>query len=185
MKTNYLTSLLIAVLLTATALAENRTVVNEINPQDFYRQASTSPPKEISAKQLADWLANKSVVLIDLRAKESFDHAHIRGAINLPIEALTSERLKTLVPNSDSRIVVYCTNNFMPTRMIALTTLGYPAIEQLGYSNVHRLEDMWSSKSCRAAEKLAAQQGQMDTAMDSGCESLLPMDRAEKQPSAK
>ena len=185
MQTNYLNPLLLAAALIATARAESPPVVSEIKAQDFYRQASTSPPKEISAKQLADWLAKDAVILIDLRAKESFEYAHIRGAINVPIELLTAEHLKTLVPNRDSRIVVYCTNNFMPTRMVALTTLGYPAIEQLGYSNVNRLEDLWSSESCRASEKLAAKQKQMDTAVDSGCESLLPMDRAEKQPSAK
>ena len=180
MKTNCFNPLLIAVVLTATASAQDPPVVNEIKPQDFYRQASTSVQTEIDAKQLANWLAKKSVVLIDLRAKESFERAHIRGAINVPIEALTAEQLKTLVPNSDSRIVVYCTNNFMPTRMIALTTLGYPAIEQLGYSNVHRLEDLWRSESCRAAEKLAAKDGRIDRAVDAECESLLPMDRSEK-----
>ena len=180
MKTNYVAALPITFLLFATASAKNPPVVNEIKPQDFYRQASTSPPKEISAKQLADWLANKAAVLIDLRAKESFERAHIRGAINVPIESLTAEHLKTLVPHRDSRIVVYCTNNLSPTRMVALTTLGYPAIEQLGYSNVNRLEDLWRSETCRAAEKLAAKEGQLDRAVHAGCESLLPMDRAEK-----
>lgn len=178
MNRNYFLGLVITLALGPTACAETPPVGNEIKPQDFYRQASASLQTEVNAKQLADWLANKAVILIDLRSKKSFKHAHIRGAINLPVEALTLEHLKKIVPNSDYRIVIYCTNNFVPTRRVALTTLGYPAIEQLGYSNVHRLEDLWHSQPCRATEKLAAQTRQVEG--NAGCESLLPMDRAKK-----
>jgi hypothetical protein len=164
---------------TATANAAPPPAASEIKAQDFYQQASAEPPKQIDAKQLSIWLDENAVILIDLRGKESYAAAHIRGAINVPIELLTLEHLKTVVPNSDSRIVVYCSNNFMPTRMIALTTLGYPAIEQLGYSQVHRLEDLWSSASCRESEKLAGGD-QSNRSYDAQCESLLPMDRAKK-----
>ncbi len=188
MKTKCLTALLVTCLHISianaeskpTANAESKPIANEIKPIDFYRQASASPPKDVTAQQLADWLANQAVVLIDLRAKEAFEHAHIRGAINIPIEDLTLEHLKTRVANRNTRIVVYCANNFRMTRMIALTTLGYPAIEQLGYRNVFRLEDLWRSKTCSAAEKHRAKNMQTDSSSNSGCESLLPMDRAEK-----
>lgn len=177
MKASYIFALIVTVSLNASAHAASPPATSEINAQDFYQRASAAPPKQITAKQLATWLAKKSVVLIDLRGKESYAAAHIRGAINVPIELLTAQHLKTVVPNSDSRIVVYCTNNFMPTRMIALTTLGYPAIEQLGYSKVHRLEDLWSSASCRESEKLAGND-QQNRSYDAQCESLLPMARA-------
>ncbi len=172
-------TLLLALLLNANADAARPPTAHEITPEDFYRQAIASPPKQVSAKQLADWLADDAVVLIDLRGKESFDHAHIRGAINVPIEALTLENLKSLVPNNNARIVVYCANNFGMTRMISLTTLGYPSIQQLGYSNVYRLEDLWRSETCRASEKLKAHAGQVSKSAG-GCESLLPMDRVKK-----
>ena len=176
--TNILVALL--VLLSLAARADSPPVLIEIKPQDFYQRASATPPTEISAKQLSDWLIEESVVLIDLRAKESYDAAHIRGAINLAIESLTTENLQKIVPNSDSRIVVYCANNFMPTRMIALTTLGYPAIEQLGYRNVHRLEDLWRSQTCRESEKSAGAVPETHRAFSAPCESLLPMDRLKK-----
>ncbi len=177
MKASYILALIVTVSLNATARAAPPPIANEINAQDFYQRASAAPPKQITAKQLATWLAENAVVLIDLRGKESFEAAHIRGAINVPIELLTQEHLQTVVPNSDSRIVVYCSNNFMPTRMIALTTLGFPAIEQLGYRQVHRLEDLWSSASCRESEKLAGND-QPNRSYDAQCESLLPMARA-------
>ena len=165
--------------LTATAHAAPPPATSEIKAQDFYQQASAAPPQQIDAKQLSTWLAKNAVILIDLRGKESFEAAHIRGAINVPIELLTLEHLQTVVPNSDSRIVVYCSNNFMPTRMIALTTLGYPAIEQLGYSQVHRLEDLWHSTACRESEKLAGND-KLNRSYDAQCESLLPMARAKE-----
>jgi rhodanese-related sulfurtransferase len=160
-----------------TLQATSAPIVREIKPQDFYRIAGAVAQKQMTAKQLSVRLAKKSVVLIDLREKKFFDQAHIRGAINVPIEALTSEYLKTIVPNHHSRIVLYCSNNTQLMRSIALSTLAYPAIEQLGYRNVFRLEDLWDSESCRAAEKRAASTGQF---ADAGCESLLPLERAEK-----
>lgn len=184
MKASYIVALLVTVSLTTSANAAPPPLANEIKAQDFYQRASAELPKQIDAKQLSTWLDENAVILIDLRGKESFEAAHIRGAINVPIELLTVEHLKTVVPNSDSRIVVYCANNFMPTRMIALTTLGYPAIEQLGYSQVHRLEDLWNSSACQESEKLAgreqAGQNPIKHGYDGVCESLLPMVRTEK-----
>jgi hypothetical protein len=154
--------------------AGGKALVDEIKPQDFYRTASLSPPKEISARRLSALLKKKAVVLIDLRNKAEFDSAHIRGAINVPIDLLTAERLGALVPKRDATIVVYCTNNFMPTRMVALTTLGYPSIEQLGYTQVYRLEDLWSANACRAKRETTSTRKS-----DAVCEALLPMERAE------
>jgi hypothetical protein len=165
--------LVLVVIYCCGAGAGSKAVVDEIKAQDFYRTASQSPTKEISAKRLASLLKKKAVVLIDLRDKSAFDSAHIRGAINVPIDLLTVERLKVLVPKRDATIVVYCTNNFIPTRMVALTTLGYPAIEQLGYSKVYRLEDLWRAKTCRTPQASGA------TRADAICEALLPMVRAE------
>ena len=179
MKANCSIALLVGLLLTANASAEMPSITQELKPQEFYRQASAAPPKKITAKQLAKRLENKAVILIDLRAKEAFAAGHIRGAINVPVELLTLEHLQTIVPDSDFPIVVYCANNFMPTRMIALTTLGYPAIEQLGYRNVRRLEDLWYSPSCQKSEKLAGLD-QSDRGYDAQCESLLPMERSER-----
>jgi rhodanese-related sulfurtransferase len=157
-------------LLSISAHAASPSRVDEIKPQAFYRAASQSPPKEMSAKRLAALLKKNAVILIDLRAQEAFASGHIQGAINVPIDLLTSEALKDIAPKQDATIVVYCQNTFMPTRMIALTTLGYPEIEQLGYTNVYRLEDLWRAKACQAGIKSKA----LDRT-DGVCPTLLPM----------
>jgi len=73
-------------------------------------------------------------------SKEEFARAHLRGAVNLPATELTDEALKRLVPTPQTRIVIYCDDNLMPTRRIALTTICNPAIYQLGYHNLYVLE---------------------------------------------
>lgn len=124
--------------------------VTQIPPRDFYRIAGNLPEKIVTADVLARWLKEGSVVLIDVRSKESYARAHIRGAVNLPATEITEESMKRLAPLPETRIVIYCDDNLLPTRRIALTTLCNPAIYQLGYHNLFVLEELWHSQSCEA-----------------------------------
>lgn len=142
--------------------------VSAIAPGDFYRIAGNLSEKIVKAEVLARWLKEGSVVLIDVRSKEAFARSHLRGAINLPATEITDESLKRLVPSPETRIVIYCDDNLLPTRRIALTTLCNPAIYQLGYHNLFVLEELWHSQSCKA--DLNATMG-LDY-----CPSLLPME---------
>jgi hypothetical protein len=159
--------------LSAGEVQTSSTNKTEIPPEMFYREAdmllNQGHLKTVTPKVLAGWLKKKSVVLIDLRSKASYDQAHLRGAVNVPATELTDETLKTVVPTLDTRIVVYCDDTLLPSRRIALTTLGHPAIFQLGYKNVYRLEDLWSSPDCQNGELVGG-------SINFGCPSLLPME---------
>lgn len=82
------------------------------------------------------------LVVLDLRSEREYKEGHIKGALNLGAD-ITAERLKQLVPDKKRTIVIYCTNNFMPTRRISLTFASLPQIVALDYPNVYVLEDLW------------------------------------------
>ena len=74
--------------------------------------------KEIRAKRLIDFdqflefqKDNKTVVL-DTRSKDMFNMKHIKGAINLPFTEFTQDNLRELIPDVNTRILIYCNNNF-------------------------------------------------------------------------
>ena len=139
-----LTQLLMAVLLTG---APKDGGVKEIPPREFFENAAAAVKSgrltATTSEQLLAWQKTGSVVLIDLRNEKSFKLRHLKGAVNVPLSELTEEKLKAVIPEKNSQVVVYCDNNFNPTRMIAATTMGAPAIQQLGYSKVSTLEPLW------------------------------------------
>jgi hypothetical protein len=120
-----------------------------IKPLDFkeYRKiVADTRPKSITLKKLKEELAkNKTLYLLDLRDEAQFKAGHLRGALNVGSD-LNEEKLAKLVPSKEAWVVIYCTNSFIPTRMIALTHVGYPQLTTLGYKNVYRLEELWQGK---------------------------------------
>ena len=133
-----------------------------IPAKQFHRDALANPPKEVSPETLAQWLAEKSTLLVDLRSASEYRAGHLQGAINISLTELTAPELARHGINSETRMVVYCDFQLMPTRMIALTTLGHPTLQQLGFGNVYTLEPLWQSVACKS------------TNFDDPCPGLLP-----------
>jgi rhodanese-related sulfurtransferase len=48
-------------------------------------------------------------VLVETLPKQAYDHAHLPGAINMPLEQL-HELAPQLLPDQNADIVVYCTS---------------------------------------------------------------------------
>ena len=57
-------------------------------------------------------LATGGSVILDCRSREAFDRLHVRGAVNLPFPDITAESLARVVDSPDTRILIYCNNNF-------------------------------------------------------------------------
>lgn len=135
MNKSALLTLLLAALST-TAWAQT-VPVHPIAPATYYRQsAAFDNPPIASYDNVAKWLQEKSVILVDVRNKEEYEEQHIRGAIHIAATDLTDEVLARAIPSKDARIVLYCNNNLHMSRRISLTTMAYPAFRQLGYNRV-------------------------------------------------
>ncbi len=48
----------------------------------------------------------ESFVLIDTLGEEYYQHLHLPGAINLPLEEI--DRAEEVLPNKEAKIIVYC-----------------------------------------------------------------------------
>ena len=86
-------------------------------------------------------------VILDARSKEKYNTLHIKGAINLSFPDITVESLNLMLPDKETRILIYCNNNFVgeqnafPTKMpvASLNISTYIALYSYGYRNVYEL----------------------------------------------
>ena len=54
----------------------------------------------------------EGVIILDSRSDFRFDRIHIKGAKHLAFTDFTQDNLKKVIPNSDTKILIYCNNNF-------------------------------------------------------------------------
>lgn len=52
-------------------------------------------------------------VILDTRSKEMYDRKHVKGAIHMNFSDFTQDNLERLIPDPNTRILIYCNNNFV------------------------------------------------------------------------
>lgn len=82
---------------------------NEVNWSDLERisQAASRAEDRVAVQQLAEWIieSKQDFQLVDIRDSESYNAAHIDGAVNMPMTVLTtSDSLKEL---AGKKVIVY------------------------------------------------------------------------------
>ncbi len=86
-------------------------------------------------------------LVLDARSSEKYRELHIAGARNLSFPDITAESLARLVPDKNTRILIYCNNNFanaeraFPTKApsASLNLSTFTALYNYGYRNVYEL----------------------------------------------
>lgn len=86
-------------------------------------------------------------IILDARSRYAFELGHIEGSVNLPFSDFTDEKLAELIPSKDTRLLIYCNNNFtddaepIPLKRISMA-LNIPTFINLygyGYENIYEL----------------------------------------------
>ena len=73
----------------------------------------------------------KDIIILDVRTQEEFDSGHIKNAVCLPNEDITSE--PDILPNKDQEILVYCRSvNRSKQAAQKLADMGYENIMEFG-----------------------------------------------------
>ena len=108
--------------------------------------------RRVSTKQFKEMARATDTIILDTRSKKAFDEAHVRGAVHLNFSDFTDEKLAKVIPSKDSRILIYCNNNFVNQAPIAALAckrvrlaLNIPTFINLvgyGYKNVYELGDI-------------------------------------------
>ena len=101
----------------------------------------------VSEEEFIRMSAEPDTIILDARSRQKFDELHIRGAINLSFPDITIDSLREAIPDRDTRILIYCNNNFtnapgpFPSKLAraSLNLSTYIALYTYGYRNVYEL----------------------------------------------
>ena len=66
----------------------------------------------VSFKTFKTMALDSNTVILDTRSKEMYDKQHIKGAIHLNFSDFNVWSLKDLIPSTETRVLIYCNNNF-------------------------------------------------------------------------
>lgn len=101
----------------------------------------------ITEEEFLKMAAEPGTVILDARTKEHFDRIHIRGARHLAFTDFTAEELARVIPEKNTRILIYCNNNFdnepvhfaLKCSSVALNVQTFVNLHAYGYTNVREL----------------------------------------------
>jgi rhodanese-related sulfurtransferase len=115
--------------------------------QIVQESAAERESKRLTEAEFIKAMQEKGVIVLDARSTRNFDRRHIKGAVNLPFTEFTASELAKVIPKKDSKVLIYCNNNFegspaafatkMPSTALNLST--YVSLRGYGYSNIYEL----------------------------------------------
>jgi len=88
-----------------------------------------------------------NTIILDTRSAEAYKQIHVKGAVHLNFSDFTKDKLAQVIPSQDTRILIYCNNNFRsPSFALALKApalaLNIPTFINLyeyGYEDIYEL----------------------------------------------
>jgi phage shock protein E len=91
-----------------------------------------------------------NTIILDARSADAYAAGHIEGAINLPFTDFTAPSLATALRHPNTRILIYCNNNFSNNQRpvilkrveLALNIQTFINLYGYGYRNVYELGDV-------------------------------------------
>ncbi len=132
-----------------------------IDMQGYLRAANEAAlfreNRRISEEDFIRMSREPGTIILDARSREKFDELHIRGAINLSFPDITIDSLRETIPDRDTRILIYCNNNFVgapgpfPSKLAraSLNLSTFIALYTYGYRNVYELGPLIDVRNSR------------------------------------
>lgn len=152
--------ILLGMALTSASAETNVVVAVKASAKVDYKGFSemTKEVQDHRAKRLVKLAAFKrmageaNTIILDTRSERNYTGRHIKGAVHLNFSEFSAEKLAKMIPDKNTRILIYCNNNFKddPQTMIlksAPLALNIPTFINLygyGYKNVYELSDYLS-----------------------------------------
>jgi phage shock protein E len=104
-------------------------------------------PRRLSEEEFLRMSREPGTVILDARSRDKFDELHVEGALSMPFPDIAIESLKAAIPEQNTRILIYCNNNFanaegpFPAKIAraSLNISTYIALYSYGYRNVYEL----------------------------------------------
>jgi phage shock protein E len=113
--------------------------------------------RRVSEAQFMRMAREPGTVVLDARSAEKFAMLHVKGAINLSLPDITEEELAKIIPSKNTRILIYCNNNFLneqrafPSKAPAasLNVHTFNVLHAYGYENIYELGPLIDVKTAK------------------------------------
>lgn len=162
MKRLLLLALTILCVATIATAQKGRAIANPAIDMQGFLRAATEAAQHRESRRLTEaefirMSQEPGTVVLDARSAEKYRELHVRGAINLSFPDITVDSLKTTFPDKNTRILIYCNNNFVgaekpfPTKMAvaSLNLSTYISLYSYGYRNVYELGPLLDIKTSK------------------------------------
>jgi hypothetical protein len=101
----------------------------------------------VSEEEFLRMMSEPGTIVLDARSAERYGELHVHGAVNLSFPDITVESLARVLPDKDTRVLIYCNNNFagaeqpFPAKMASasLNLSTFVSLYEYGYRNVYEL----------------------------------------------
>lgn len=163
MKRKFTFALLLAVVLAFSASAQVKQKMDNpsIDIGTYLRVAREAANYRWSHRVTEDafikMAAKEGTVILDARSSEKFNELHVNGAMNLSFPDISIESLARLLPDKNTRILIYCNNNFvgdpsafaMKAPAASLNISTYISLYSYGYRNIYELGPLLDVKTTK------------------------------------
>jgi phage shock protein E len=113
--------------------------------------------RRISEEEFIRMSREPGTIILDARSRELYRLLHVKDAINLSFPDIAVDSLKNTIPDKNTRILIYCNNNFLgaplpfPTKIVtaSLNLSTFIALYNYGYKNVYELGPLIPIKSAK------------------------------------
>lgn len=125
---------------------------------------ATRRERRLTEEQFIAMAAQPGTVVLDAHSADKFRLLHIKGAVSLPFTDFTAETLAQVIPSKDTRILIYCNNNFRGDET-AFATKAAPASLNIstyvnlaiyGYRNIYELGPLLDVKHTKLSLETTA-----------------------------
>jgi 3-mercaptopyruvate sulfurtransferase SseA len=152
-----MTHLLFAVLVAAAAVPDNPAIDMDAYIRTAHQAAAHRQTHRVSQEDFIRMSREPGTIILDARSREKYDQLHVKGAINLPFPDIAVQSLRDTIPDHETRILIYCNNNFenaegpFPTKAsrAALNLSTFIALYGYGYHNVYELAPLVDIKESK------------------------------------
>ena len=113
--------------------------------------------RRITESQFIEMATEANTIVLDTRSAAKFALLHVKGAVHLNFSEITTDSLAKTIPTKDTRILIYCNNNFdnAPVAFrskspgMALNIPTFITLHAYGYENIYELGPLLDVKKTR------------------------------------
>ena len=113
--------------------------------------------RRVSEAEFIRMAREPGTLVLDARSERLYKLRHVAGAVNLSLPEFTQATLARVIPSRDTRVLIYCNNNFtgapeslpLKAASAALNLSTFVSLHAYGYRNVYELGPVIDVKQAR------------------------------------